>query len=88
MGVAHETDEVDRIVEAWIAQRPDLDFSPLEHVSRHLPFINCLIPFATKRRKFLFQPAITGEIEVDSTLLSINTPNINRITLLMRAFSE
>lgn len=29
-----ETDEVDRIVEAWSAQRPDLDFSPLEVLSR------------------------------------------------------
>ncbi|MGP3536301.1 MarR family winged helix-turn-helix transcriptional regulator [Microbacterium sp. RD1] len=27
-------DEVDRIVEAWIRQRPDLDFSPLEVLSR------------------------------------------------------
>lgn len=32
--MASETDEVDRIVEAWIAQRPDLDFSPLEVLSR------------------------------------------------------
>ena len=32
--MAKETDEVDRIVEAWIAQRPDLDFSPLEVLSR------------------------------------------------------
>jgi len=32
--VAHESDEVDRIVEAWLAQRPDLDFSPLEVLSR------------------------------------------------------
>lgn len=29
-----QTDEVDRIVEAWNAQRPDLDFSPLEVLSR------------------------------------------------------
>lgn len=29
-----EHDEVDRIVEAWITQRPDLDFSPLEVLSR------------------------------------------------------
>lgn len=29
-----EHDEVDRIVEAWISQRPDLDFSPLEVLSR------------------------------------------------------
>jgi DNA-binding MarR family transcriptional regulator len=29
-----ESDEVDRIVEAWQAQRPDLDFSPLEVLSR------------------------------------------------------
>lgn len=28
------TDEVDRIVGAWNAQRPDLDFSPLEVLSR------------------------------------------------------
>ena len=33
-GMAHETDEVDRIVEAWVTQRPDLDFSPLEVLSR------------------------------------------------------
>jgi DNA-binding MarR family transcriptional regulator len=32
--MAKETDEVDRIVQAWIAQRPDLDFSPLEVLSR------------------------------------------------------
>lgn len=32
--MAQESDEVDRIVEAWIAQRPDLDFSPLEVLSR------------------------------------------------------
>jgi len=29
-----EHDEVDRIVEAWGVQRPDLDFSPLEVLSR------------------------------------------------------
>src|SRR5690606_9853064 len=29
-----EADEVDRIVGAWNAQRPDLDFSPLEVLSR------------------------------------------------------
>ncbi|MFV0374743.1 MarR family winged helix-turn-helix transcriptional regulator [Microbacterium sp.] len=29
-----EHDEVDRIVEAWESQRPDLDFSPLEVLSR------------------------------------------------------
>ncbi|WP_347345644.1 MarR family transcriptional regulator [Microbacterium sp.] len=29
-----DTDEVDRIVEAWGAERPDLDFSPLEVLSR------------------------------------------------------
>lgn len=29
-----ENDEVDRIVDAWRAQRPDLDFSPLEVLSR------------------------------------------------------
>lgn len=28
------SDEVDRIVAAWITQRPDLDFSPLEVLSR------------------------------------------------------
>lgn len=32
--VTEETDEVDRIVGAWSAQRPDLDFSPLEVLSR------------------------------------------------------
>ncbi|WP_417563555.1 MarR family winged helix-turn-helix transcriptional regulator [Microbacterium sp.] len=32
--MAHQTDEVDRIVEAWVSQRPDLDFSPLEVLSR------------------------------------------------------
>jgi DNA-binding MarR family transcriptional regulator len=32
--MASEHDEVDRIVGAWIAQRPDLDFSPLEVLSR------------------------------------------------------
>jgi len=37
-----ETDEVDRIVQSWTAQRPDLDFSPLavlsrvDRLSRHL----------------------------------------------------
>ncbi|WP_243232342.1 MarR family winged helix-turn-helix transcriptional regulator [Microbacterium sp. CIAB417] len=29
-----QADEVDRIVEAWNAQRPDLDFAPLEVLSR------------------------------------------------------
>ena len=29
-----ESDEVDRIVAAWTTQRPDLDFSPLEVLSR------------------------------------------------------
>ena len=29
-----EADEVDRIVGAWRAQRPDLDFSPMEVLSR------------------------------------------------------
>lgn len=29
-----EHDEVDRIVGAWVRQRPDLDFSPLEVLSR------------------------------------------------------
>jgi DNA-binding MarR family transcriptional regulator len=28
------SDEVDRIVKAWVRQRPDLDFSPLEVLSR------------------------------------------------------
>ncbi|MFC9985124.1 MarR family winged helix-turn-helix transcriptional regulator [Microbacterium keratanolyticum] len=28
------SDEVDRIVAAWVTQRPDLDFSPLEVLSR------------------------------------------------------
>lgn len=32
--MTHETDEVDRIVGAWRTQRPDLDFSPLEVLSR------------------------------------------------------
>ena len=32
--MAKETDEVDRIVHAWTAQRPDLDFSPLSVLSR------------------------------------------------------
>jgi DNA-binding MarR family transcriptional regulator len=32
--MANEHDEVDRIVEAWNRQRPDLDFSPLEVLSR------------------------------------------------------
>lgn len=32
--MATEHDEVDRIVGAWGAQRPDLDFSPLEVLSR------------------------------------------------------
>ena len=32
--VSAESDEVDRIVGAWSAQRPDLDFSPLEVLSR------------------------------------------------------
>jgi len=29
-----DSDEVDRIVDAWMRQRPDLDFSPLEVLSR------------------------------------------------------
>lgn len=32
--MASETDEVDRIVGAWTRQRPDLDFSPMEVLSR------------------------------------------------------
>lgn len=32
--VTSEHDEVDRIVDAWGRQRPDLDFSPLEVLSR------------------------------------------------------
>ncbi|MFV0407947.1 MAG: MarR family winged helix-turn-helix transcriptional regulator [Propioniciclava sp.] len=32
--MARNTDEVDRIVGAWVSQRPDLDFSPLEVLSR------------------------------------------------------
>jgi len=32
--MAQQSDEVDRIVEAWVAQRPDLDFSPLSVLSR------------------------------------------------------
>ena len=32
--MATEHDEVDRIVDAWSTQRPDLDFSPLEVLSR------------------------------------------------------
>jgi len=30
----NSSDEVDRIVDAWSSQRPDLDFSPLEVLSR------------------------------------------------------
>lgn len=33
-GMSAEHDEVDRIVDAWGTQRPDLDFSPLEVLSR------------------------------------------------------
>lgn len=33
-GLMSHSDEVDRIVGAWNAQRPDLDFSPLEVLSR------------------------------------------------------
>lgn len=33
-GMSTEHDEVDRIVGAWGTQRPDLDFSPLEVLSR------------------------------------------------------
>lgn len=32
--MAQDSDEVDRIVGAWVRQRPDLDFSPLEVLSR------------------------------------------------------
>ena len=32
--MAAEQDEVDRIVEAWSAERPDLDFSPMAVLSR------------------------------------------------------
>ncbi|MBD7956913.1 MarR family transcriptional regulator [Microbacterium sp. Sa4CUA7] len=32
--MVQQTDEVDRIVGAWKTQRPDLDFSPLEVLSR------------------------------------------------------
>jgi len=32
--MAAERDEVDRIVEAWSAERPDLDFSPMAVLSR------------------------------------------------------
>ncbi|WP_460776387.1 MarR family winged helix-turn-helix transcriptional regulator [Microbacterium sp. GXF7504] len=32
--MAQETDEVDRIVGAWRTQRPDLEFSPMEVLSR------------------------------------------------------
>ncbi|MEN2740140.1 MarR family transcriptional regulator [Microbacterium sp. X-17] len=32
--MTQESDEVDRIVRAWTGQRPDLDFSPLEVLSR------------------------------------------------------
>ncbi|MFT4306152.1 MAG: MarR family transcriptional regulator [Microbacterium sp.] len=32
--MAHQADEVDRIVDAWRTQRPDLDFSPMEVLSR------------------------------------------------------
>ncbi|WP_221585303.1 MarR family winged helix-turn-helix transcriptional regulator [Microbacterium sp. G2-8] len=32
--MANEQDEVDRIVGAWRAERPDLDFSPMEVLSR------------------------------------------------------
>ena len=34
IGEEHAGDEVDRIVAAWNTQRPDLDFSPLEVLSR------------------------------------------------------
>jgi DNA-binding MarR family transcriptional regulator len=34
MGVMPASDEVDRIVEAWERERPDLDFSPLQVLSR------------------------------------------------------
>ena len=34
IGEQRTGDEVDRIVEAWNTQRPDLDFSPLEVLSR------------------------------------------------------
>ena len=34
MGGMPSSDEVDRIVEAWARERPDLDFSPLQVLSR------------------------------------------------------
>ncbi|WP_308465489.1 MarR family winged helix-turn-helix transcriptional regulator [Rathayibacter soli] len=32
--MASDSDEVDRIVDAWLRERPDLDFSPLQVLSR------------------------------------------------------
>ena len=34
--MADARDEVDRIVDAWLRERPDLDFAPLQVLSRHL----------------------------------------------------
>lgn len=45
------TDEVDRIVGAWSAQRPDLDFSPLEVLSR----VNRLARHLDRARRDVFK---------------------------------
>ena len=45
------TDEVDRIVGAWNAQRPDLDFSPLEVLSR----VNRLARHLDRARRDVFK---------------------------------
>lgn len=68
----HEADEVDRIVGAWNTQRPDLDFSPLEVLSR----MDRLSKHLDRARRDVFRRSDieTWEWDVLSALRRAGTP--------------
>ena len=65
-------DEVDRIVEAWIRERPDLDFSPL-HVLSRVGRLSRHVDLA-KRAAFSASELESWEFDVLSALRRVGAP--------------
>jgi len=70
--MAPENDEVDRIVAAWSAERPDLDFSPLEVLSRVGRLARLLD--RERRRAFTRSELDAWEFDVLAALRRAGTP--------------
>lgn len=70
--MAPENDEVDRIVAAWSTERPDLDFSPLEVLSRVDRLARLLD--RERRRAFTRSELDAWEFDVLAALRRAGTP--------------